>query len=105
MPFYEYECEGCGHRLEVLQQLSEAPLADCPSCHTPRLRRLVSAAGFRLKGSGWYVTDFKNKPAKSDAKGDAEPAAKADTKTDVKTGGESASKEAAAPAKAAPASE
>jgi putative FmdB family regulatory protein len=59
MPIYEYACEGCGHELETLQKMSEAPLVDCPACHQPRLRRLISAAGFQLKGTGWYATDFK----------------------------------------------
>ena len=59
MPIYEYQCRGCGHHLEKLQRISDAPLQDCPECEAPELRRLVSAAGFRLKGSGWYETDFK----------------------------------------------
>ncbi|MGH8397671.1 MAG: FmdB family zinc ribbon protein [Gammaproteobacteria bacterium] len=60
MPIYEYECKACGHRLETLQKVSEAPLKKCPECGKPALRKLVSAAGFRLKGSGWYETDFKS---------------------------------------------
>jgi putative FmdB family regulatory protein len=60
MPIYEYQCEACGHRLEVLQKISEEPLADCPNCGKPSLQKLISAAGFRLKGSGWYATDFKD---------------------------------------------
>ena len=60
MPIYEYQCEACGHRLEALQKLSEEPLSDCPECGRPSLQKLVSAAGFRLKGGGWYVTDFKD---------------------------------------------
>jgi putative FmdB family regulatory protein len=70
MPIYEYRCTACGHELEVLQKLSDSPLAECPACHKPELRKLVSAAGFQLKGSGWYVTDFRNKgtkPAKDKA--------------------------------------
>jgi len=59
MPFYEYRCEGCGHELEVLQKISDASLVDCPECAQPALKKLVSAAGFRLKGGGWYETDFK----------------------------------------------
>ncbi|MGD2129178.1 MAG: zinc ribbon domain-containing protein [Lysobacterales bacterium] len=59
MPIYEYRCEACGHELERLQRISDAPLTDCPQCGKPKLRRLVSAAGFRLKGGGWYETDFK----------------------------------------------
>jgi|GEM_PF-2001563 len=59
MPFYEYQCERCGHELEVLQKISDPPLTECPECAQPALKKLVSAAGFRLKGSGWYETDFK----------------------------------------------
>jgi len=60
MPIYEYECAACGHRLETIQKVSEPPLADCPSCKKSALKRLISAAGFQLKGGGWYATDFKN---------------------------------------------
>lgn len=59
MPIYEYQCESCDHLLEKLQKLSDDPLKDCPSCHEATLTKLVSAAAFRLKGSGWYETDFK----------------------------------------------
>ncbi len=59
MPIYEYRCESCEHRLEKLQKMSEGDLVDCPECKRPALKRLVSAAAFRLKGSGWYETDFK----------------------------------------------
>lgn len=59
MPIYEYQCESCGFGLEKLQRISDEPLKDCPECGKPTLRRLVSAAGFRLKGAGWYETDFK----------------------------------------------
>lgn len=59
MPIYEYRCEDCGHELEALQKVSDAPLTDCPACGRPALKKLISAAGFRLKGSGWYETDFK----------------------------------------------
>jgi putative FmdB family regulatory protein len=59
MPIYEYRCESCGHELEKLQRMKDDPLRDCPGCGASALRRLVSAAGFRLKGSGWYETDFK----------------------------------------------
>ena len=59
MPIYEYRCESCDHRLEKLQKMSEGDMVDCPECEKPALKRLVSAAAFRLKGSGWYETDFK----------------------------------------------
>jgi putative FmdB family regulatory protein len=61
MPIYEYRCGACGHHLEALQKMSEAPLRKCPECGKSQLKRLVSAPQFRLKGSGWYETDFKNK--------------------------------------------
>jgi putative FmdB family regulatory protein len=59
MPIYEYQCESCGREVEKLQRLSDAPLRDCPDCGEAGLKRLISAAGFRLKGGGWYETDFK----------------------------------------------
>ena len=60
MPIYEYQCRECGYRLDALQKMSDAPLSDCPECERPGLKKLVSAPHFRLKGSGWYETDFKN---------------------------------------------
>jgi putative FmdB family regulatory protein len=60
MPIYEYRCESCSHELDALQKLRDTPLRDCPSCAAPALRRLVSAPSFRLKGDGWYETDFKS---------------------------------------------
>lgn len=64
MPIYEYQCKACGHTFDTIQSFSEEPLTDCPVCKEPALKKLVSAAAFHLKGSGWYVTDFKNPPAK-----------------------------------------
>lgn len=61
MPIYEYQCEECGHNLEAIQKFSDAPLTECPSCGKESLKKLVSAAAFKLKGGGWYETDFKNK--------------------------------------------
>lgn len=60
MPFYEYECGACGHHLEAMQKLSDAPLRKCPDCGRQKLVRLISAPVFRLKGAGWYETDFKS---------------------------------------------
>lgn len=60
MPIYEYRCDACGHELEALQKVSDAPLAECPACAAESLRRLISKPSFRLKGSGWYETDFKS---------------------------------------------
>jgi len=71
MPIYEYRCAACGHKLEALQKFTEAPLSDCPVCGKSSLSKLVSLAGFQLKGSGWYATDFKNSGAKPAAKSDA----------------------------------
>jgi len=59
MPIYEYQCQSCGHELEALQKISDPPLIYCPVCNKPDLKKKISAAGFRLKGDGWYETDFK----------------------------------------------
>ena len=84
MPIYEYRCAACGHQQEFLQKVSDAPLTDCPKCGKPSLSKMLTAAGFQLKGSGWYATDFKSKgaaPAKAkDAKDDG--GSKADNKGD-----------------------
>lgn len=60
MPIYEYQCQSCGHEYEALQKISEAPLTECPACKKLDLAKKISAAGFRLKGAGWYETDFKS---------------------------------------------
>ena len=70
MPIYEYQCEACGHYLETLQKISDPPLADCHKCGKPALKKLVSAAAFRLKGGGWYETDFKTGNKKNVAQTD-----------------------------------
>lgn len=72
MPIYEYQCERCGHRLEALQKISADPLTDCPECNQAALKKLVSAASFRLKGGGWYETDFKTGDKKQLADSDAD---------------------------------
>ena len=77
MPIYEYACNDCGHKLEAIQKLSEAPLKDCPDCGQDALRKLVSAAGFRLKGSGWYETDFKTGAKKESSSSPKESSAPA----------------------------
>jgi putative FmdB family regulatory protein len=88
MPIYEYQCEACGHRLEALQKISEEPLSDCPECGRPSLQKLVSAAGFRLKGSGWYATDFKDSgKKKSGSSSQPGTAAEAKSADKDKTGG------------------
>ncbi len=60
MPIYEYQCKACGHEQEVLQKMNAEPLIQCPACNKPELMKKISAAGFRLKGKGWYETDFKS---------------------------------------------
>ena len=87
MPIYEYRCSSCGHELEALQKFSDAPLTACPACSRDSLVKLISAAGFQLKGTGWYATDFKSsstaKPA-AKAEGESKPAeAKAEAKSDT----------------------
>ncbi len=77
MPIYEYKCTQCEHRLEKLQKMSDDPLKDCPECGNPALTKLVSASSFKLKGTGWYETDFKNnkKPeTKETTKSESKPA-------------------------------
>ena len=115
MPIYEYRCGACGHYLDALQKMSDAPLRKCPECGKSRLRRLVSAPQFRLKGSGWYDTDFKgdsekmrnlvekaesSEPVKSEEKKEAAAVTGAADKPDKpdkpKTGADSKAKPTAA---------
>jgi putative regulatory protein, FmdB family len=93
MPIYEYRCTDCGHRLEALQRLADAPLRVCPACGKESLTKLMSAVGFHLKGSGWYATDFKHSGAKPTEKGTAKPDA-------ANEGASSAEKGESAPATA-----
>lgn len=84
MPIYEYQCSACGHRMEAIQKMADQPLKDCPNCNEPQLSKLVSAAGFRLKGSGWYETDFKSGNKKNlagDANAKSSGAAKSSSDT------------------------
>jgi putative FmdB family regulatory protein len=100
MPIYEYECPSCGHRMEAIQQLGAPAVSNCPACGRTDLRRLVSAAGFRLKGSGWYATDFKDKgkPKTAESDGETKPkTAESDGETKPKSaesGGETKPKTA-----------
>jgi putative FmdB family regulatory protein len=99
MPFYEYECTACKFYVEALQKISDEPLKKCPSCKKPTLQKLVSAPVFRLKGGGWYETDFKSeKEEKRNIAGreEATEAGKAETKSE-------AGKETAKPAESKPA--
>ena len=74
MPIYEYRCESCGKELEKIQKFSDPPLRECPACGKETLQKLVSASSFRLKGSGWYVTDFKDKKKPSESNSDGKKA-------------------------------
>ncbi|WDD95272.1 zinc ribbon domain-containing protein [Burkholderia sp. FERM BP-3421] len=99
MPIYAYRCEACGHAKDVLQKMSDAPLSQCPECGKDSFRKQVTAAGFQLKGSGWYVTDFRG--GSGGAAAAANPAgetAAAPAATPAASGGDSAA--AAAPASA-----
>ena len=90
MPIYEYQCERCSHRLEALQKLSDDPLQDCPECNQSALKKLVSAPSFRLKGGGWYETDFKTGDKKQLAESDSKDSKDSNKETDKE--GASASK-------------
>ena len=94
MPIYEYRCESCEHRLEKLQKMSEGDLLDCPECKRPALKRLVSAAAFRLKGGGWYETDFKkdNKRNLADSSASESPGKGASEKKSATGSGTSTAK-------------
>jgi putative FmdB family regulatory protein len=76
MPIYEYRCSSCGHQQEFMQKLSDATLTTCTKCNKPTFTKMLTAAGFQLKGSGWYATDFKSKGTAPAAKEGTAPAAK-----------------------------
>ncbi len=107
MPFYEYQCSHCNQHLEVMQKISEPPLRKCPSCGRNTLKKLMSAPVFRLKGSGWYETDFKSDqegkrnlagadkdeaPSKAETAAEAKAGATGETKAETKTDGKSETK-------------
>jgi putative FmdB family regulatory protein len=108
VPIYEYRCDACGHQEDHLQKVSEPQLTVCPACGKPSYKKLLSAAGFHLKGSGWYATDFKSvgrRPAdkvdaksdtKTESKPEAKPESKPDSKTETKTDSKPDTKKAAA---------
>ena len=122
MPFYEYQCNNCGHTLEAMQKITEAPLKKCPDCGKPQLQKLMSAPVFRLKGGGWYETDFKSdqdnkrnladrpeadaskddKKETTEASGGKEAPASADTAKPEKSADKSSDKAADSGNKAAP---
>jgi len=98
MPIYEYRCESCGHELEVMQKLADAPLTDCPECEDAALRKKISAVGFRLKGSGWYETDFKSGNKKNvldSGQSESNAESKSESKSDTKSESPKDSKAAA----------
>jgi putative FmdB family regulatory protein len=114
MPFYEYECPHCGHREEVLQKITDKPLKKCPNCGKNGLKKLMSAPVFRLKGAGWYETDFKGDkdkqrnlagPDKEETKSEVKPDAKADAKADAKSDAKPDAAKADAPKAETPKSE
>ena len=104
MPIYEYRCAACGHQEDHLQKIGEAPLAKCPSCGKKKYEKQLSAAGFQLKGSGWYATDFKGSGKKADAKAEAKAEAKTESNSETKAETKSDSKSDAKPEKKTPAS-
>jgi putative FmdB family regulatory protein len=106
MPIYAYKCESCGHRQDVLQKVSDPALQTCPACGASSFAKQVTAAGFQLKGSGWYVTDFRggNKAAPADDAEAKKPAAEAPSTADTPATAPAASAAAPAPA-AAPAAD
>ncbi len=104
MPIYEYRCSSCGHQQEFLQKVSDTPLSVCPNCGKATFSKMLSAAGFQLKGSGWYVTDFRNNGSKplSKSSDTSKSETKSETKTETKSPAES---KPASDAKPAPKSE
>ena len=88
MPIYEYQCTSCGHHMETLQKTTEKPLKKCPNCRKTSLKKLISASSFQLKGTGWYVTDFrdKNKPAKTKTEESAAGGSTESVNTEAKSG-------------------
>lgn len=105
MPIYAYKCDACGHAKDVLQKMSDPQLTDCPSCGQATFKKQLTAAGFQLKGTGWYVTDFREGSGKNiapavDAKSGDSPAPSTDS---VASASEGKSADAASPATPAPA--
>ena len=87
MPIYEYECKACGHRQEAIQKMSDDPLVDCAACNKPELKKLVSAPAFRLKGGGWYETDFKSGNKKNVVKEKSDSSSASSSKKKESSGG------------------
>jgi len=104
MPIYEYRCSACGHQQDHLQKLTEAPLTKCPSCGKKKFQKQLTSAGFQLKGSGWYASDFKGGKKSTEVKPDAKPEAKAEAKAESKTEAKTETKTEAKAEKKTPAS-
>ena len=108
MPIYEYRCAACGHQEDHLLRLSDAPLTKCPACGKKKYAKQLTAAGFQLKGSGWYASDFKGGKKETEAKPEAKTETKTESKTETasetSTGSKTESKSEAKPAKKTPAS-
>ena len=85
MPIYEYECGDCGELHEFIQKFSDSPKVECPTCGKPKLKKLISAAAFHLKGDGWYVTDFRDKGKKKDKRKSESTEGSGDSKSDEST--------------------
>lgn len=100
MPIYEYQCTECGFQKEVLQKISDEPLTVCPQCGEPAMKKMVSAAAFRLKGGGWYETDFKSGDRKNVH--DTGDAKKSESKSETKADAKPASKESGKAASSSP---
>jgi putative FmdB family regulatory protein len=99
MPIYEYRCGECGHQEDHLQKISEKPLTKCPACGKKAYKKMLSAAGFQLKGSGWYATDFKTTAKKpAEKKVDLKTEAKSEAKSEAKKEAKPETKKASAPA-------
>ena len=101
MPIYAYKCESCGHAKDVLQKMSDALLVDCPACGAPAFKKQLTAAGFQLKGSGWYVTDFRDGKGGSDKAKEGEKSKESGNSEKSDTPAISGTDAAATPAKAA----
>lgn len=105
MPIYAYRCTSCGFEQDVLQKISDAPLTDCPQCHTASLQKKLTAPGFQLKGSGWYATDFRNSgstPAKGTPANAGDKSAEKGAEKAGSDGAAGAPKSESAPAACAP---
>ena len=100
MPIYAYKCESCGHSKDVLQKMSDAPLVDCPLCGAATFKKQLTAAGFQLKGSGWYVTDFRDGKGGSDKAKDGEKSKESGSSEKSDAPASNGSDAAATPAKA-----